>query len=83
MSIDERVSDAAASGREGRAGDQEFQRLDEFFQRMREEGVATQKKYDLPQMDTIGRHAAAQGPKHSADSAPASAPYPGTRVARK
>jgi hypothetical protein len=34
---------------------EELKRLTEFFGRMKREGIATTRKYDLPQLDTIGR----------------------------
>ncbi len=33
----------------------DFQKLNDFYEEMKKEGVALKKEYDLPPMDTIGR----------------------------
>lgn len=39
---------------QGRA--EELKRLGDFLNHMKAEGIATTREYDLPQLDTIGRH---------------------------
>lgn len=34
---------------------EELRRLEEFYERMKAEGFATTREYDLPPLDTIGR----------------------------
>ena len=66
MSIDKKVVSLAEAFREARADDKELRRLEEFLMRMREAGIASQRRYDLPQLDTVGRHLVAQSEDHLA-----------------
>jgi hypothetical protein len=36
--------------------DQDLRRLSDFYQEMRTRGVVLRKHYDLPSLDTLGRH---------------------------
>ena len=38
-----------------RHNDSNLQNLKEFYERMRREGIATKRDYDLPSMDTVGK----------------------------
>ncbi len=53
MSIEEKVKQALA-GSEGPKGP-DFQRLRDFYEEKKKEGVIKKQEYTIPPMDTIGR----------------------------
>lgn len=55
MSIVKRVKDATREIHKELAGTPEFDRLNDFYNRMKESGIAKKQKYSLPPIDTIGR----------------------------
>lgn len=55
--IVDRLRDTLAGFAEQSPDRGEFERLRSFYDRMKREGVATTRPYDLPPLDTIGRSA--------------------------
>ena len=55
MQVDERVKKALAEYPRASQDRGELARLQEFFQRMKDAGVARTREYDLPLPDTLGR----------------------------
>ena len=56
MQIDERVQKALAEYPTKCNDQHELVRLQEFYQPMKEAGIARTREYDLPLPDTIGRN---------------------------
>lgn len=61
MGVVEQIKEVDATFDSQTPEPEELARLREFYERMKREGVATTRKYDLPQLDTIGRMASANG----------------------
>lgn len=55
MQVIEQVKKAVAEYPVASKDQGELARLQEFFQRMKDAGVARTREYDLPQPDTLGR----------------------------
>jgi hypothetical protein len=57
VTIVEKVKDALAAAPSDQTMSDELRRLSEFNAEMKRLGIAKQYEYDLPLLDTIGRHA--------------------------
>ena len=55
MSIVKRVRDTTREIHKRLAGTPEFDRLNDFYKKMKESGIAKKQEYSLPPIDTIGR----------------------------
>jgi hypothetical protein len=55
MKVIDRVKEALSEHHASCPDTEELTRLQEFFQRMKDAGVAKTQEYDLPQPDTLGR----------------------------
>lgn len=55
MEVAERIKKALDDHQKAPTDPEELARLQEFFQRMKEAGIAKIRDYDLPLPDTIGR----------------------------
>jgi len=55
MSIVKRVKDTTKEIHKGLAGTPEFDRLNDFYKKMKESGIAKKQEYSLPPIDTVGR----------------------------
>lgn len=52
----EEVQKVLEDGRSAMERDQSFVELQDFYHEMLELGIASRQKYDLPPLDTVGRH---------------------------
>jgi len=55
MEIIEKVKQVLTEEEEERTGNPNFQKLRDFYDTMKREGIAINQGYKLPPMDTIGR----------------------------
>ncbi len=55
MEIIEKVKRVLTEEEEERTGNPNFQKLRDFYETMKKEGIATNQGYNLPPIDTIGR----------------------------
>ena len=55
MNILQQMNQAVDHELQRLAGNEEFERLRQFYEEKREQGVAIRQEYTLPQLDTVGR----------------------------
>ena len=55
MEITEKVKRVLTEEEEERTNNSDFQKLRDFYETMKKEGIATNQGYKLPPIDTIGR----------------------------
>ena len=55
MELIEKVKQVLAEEEEERTGNPNFQKLRDFYETMKKEGIAINQGYKLPPIDTIGR----------------------------
>lgn len=66
MAIDERLIKALGDVRGSVRDVQALEDLEAFYARMREAGIAKQRPYDIPQLDTVGRRVPVQELRNNA-----------------
>ena len=57
MSLTSEIEDLIAEKSRSLPQDSELKKLSDFYERMKKAGLVKAPKYDLPQVDTIGREA--------------------------
>ena len=55
MTIEKKMKEVLAQPNPSGPDNPEFQRLREFYEQKKKEGVVKKQEYDLPPLDTIGR----------------------------
>ena len=55
MTIEKKMEEVLAQPNSHGPDNPEFQRLREFYEQKKREGVVRRQEYDLPPLDTIGR----------------------------
>ncbi len=55
MSLTDQVQELVAAKSQELSKDESFQKLRDFYEEKKKDGVAKPPQYDLPQVDTIGR----------------------------
>jgi len=55
MTIEDKMKQALAQSEQKGPDNPEFQRLREFYEEKKREGVVKKQEYTLPQIDTVGR----------------------------